>query len=65
MAAEVITIDTRIRQAKALADDCRTACADILEETNCDALWDARQYLNWALMALDRANAELAAKHGM
>jgi hypothetical protein len=59
-----INSDSRIRQAKALIDDARCLAVDILEETDCPPLDDARHYLNWALLAFDRADIELGTKGG-
>lgn len=53
-------VDDRMREMAALIDDSRTLAVNIQEEVRCDALTDARHYLNWALAAIERANKELA-----
>lgn len=55
-----MTVDTRLAQMAAAIDDARILAADIQEQTTCPPLSDARQYLNWALSAIDRAAAVLA-----
>jgi hypothetical protein len=47
----------------AAIDDARSLAADILEETDSEALHSVRRYLNWALQAIERADADLTVRH--
>lgn len=54
-----MSVDSRIAQMRALVDDARTLGVEVLNEVDCPALAEFRQYMNWGLSALERAEALL------